>query len=739
MRRSLRTTFFLFLVFLAIAPILLVGFVSSRVSFTAIDDLKKENLLFSAGQIASRIKDFFDTPSRDINLIITTGGIVSLPPDRQKALLLSLMLESDAYQSLTLESYISGEVVHVSRTGLPPRRPSTTAGATLEEQTTTFSKLRFDEDIREPLITMKVPIVDNRNGKTTHLLLAELRFRVIWDLLASLNYQDQEEAYVTDRSGLIIAHANPSVVLKNSTIDPGRHKQGSGISGADALIAAKRIVVGEEQMIVFVEQPVEDAQKSNLIVLFSIILVTVAALAFALVLAFYFSRKIVTPVEKLAVSAEKVGRGEYPQHIDTSGYGEIGVLTEIFNDMVTRLHDAHTDLSEKNTSLNEEFLKLERAEAEIRDHERFLESVIENLPLMIFVKDAEHLRFVRFNKAGEDLLGVSREDLLGKNDYDLFPEEQADFFVKNDREVLSDTEPREITEEPIETMKLGTRFLHTRKIGIRDGAGNPVYLLGISEDITERKQAETELMNAKAQAEKANQAKSEFLASMSHDLRTPLNAIIGFSDMMRQKAFGPLGNRHYEEYADDIHSSGTLLVSLINDVLDLSKIEAGKYQLAEEQVNIATLVTVSIRQVSTMATHSDLTVINEIPSTLPHLVGDERALIQVLNNLLSNAIKFTPAGGLISVSARLNDDGGIVVTVRDTGVGMSEPDVAKALRPFEQAQDTYSRVDKGTGLGLHLCSNFMVLFGGSLAIQSEVGKGTTVVLRFPPERTSSAS
>jgi PAS domain S-box-containing protein len=735
MRRSLRTTFFLFLVFLAIAPIVLVGVVSSRVSFTAIDDLKKENLLFSAGQIASRIEDFFTTPSRDINLIIKTSGIVSLSAERQKALLLSLMLESDAYQSLTLESYVSGGIVHVSRTGLPPRQSPSTESPATKERTTTFSELRFDEDIREPLISLKVPIVDNRDGKTTHLVLAELRFRVIWDLLASLNYQEQEEAYVTDRSGRVIAHANPSIVLRNRKIDPDRNGHGIGISGVESLIAARSIVVGEEKMIVFVEQPIKEAQKSNLIVLFSIILVSAAALAFALILVIYFSRKIVTPVERLAVSAEKLGRGEYPQHIDTSGYGEIGTLTEMFNDMVTRLQVAHTDLSEKNKSLNEEYMKLERAESNLRDQERFLDSVIENLPLMIFVKDAENLKFVRFNKAGENLLGVSRSELIGKTDFDIFPEEQAKFFVDNDREILLANELRDIVEEPIETKNLGNRFLHTRKIGIRDAAGNPIYLLGISEDITDRMQTERELETAKAQAEKASQAKSEFLANMSHDLRTPLNAIIGFSDMMRQRAFGPLGDTHYDEYAEDIHSSGTLLISLINDVLDLSKIEAGKYDLAEEQVSIAALVAVSTRQVSTMAAHSELTVVNDIPTSLPHLIGDERALIQVLNNLLSNAIKFTPAGGLISVSAFLDDTNAMTVQVRDTGVGMRENDIAKALRPFEQAEGSSSSSHRGTGLGLHLCSNFMVLFGGALEITSDVGKGTTVSLRFPPVRT----
>lgn len=251
-------------------------------------------------------------------------------------------------------------------------------------------------------------------------------------------------------------------------------------------------------------------------------------------------------------------------------------------------------------------------------------------------------------------------------------------------------------------------------------------------EIEERKKAEVD-------AEKANAAKSEFLASMSHDLRTPLNAIMGFSDMMRQKAFGPLGHSRYETYAEDIHNSGSILVSLINDVLDLSKIEAGKYQLADEPVCVSSIVDVSRRQLLTFAGVSNITLTRDVPADTPPLLGDERALVQVLNNLLSNAIKFTPEGGMVHVSVFLNKQNGINIAIKDTGIGMSEEGIEKALRPFEQADGMHSRRHQGTGLGLHLCVNFMKLFGGTLVIDSEEEKGTAVTLGFPPERTLAQS
>lgn len=254
-------------------------------------------------------------------------------------------------------------------------------------------------------------------------------------------------------------------------------------------------------------------------------------------------------------------------------------------------------------------------------------------------------------------------------------------------------------------------------------------------DITERRAVEEALRKATIESEMANKSKSSFLANMSHDLRTPLNAIMGFSDLMRNHPYGPLGDARYEEYAEDIHNSGRFLLSLINDILDISKIEAGKYELTNENLCVTELIQGCLRQVSTVANEKDHSLVSSVADDVPILRGDERALIQTLNNLLSNAIKFTERGGKISVTAELDKKDRIVVRVHDTGMGMSDIDIAKALQPFEQANGLHARRHEGTGLGLFLCSNFMTLFGGSLSIKSAVGEGTSVSLHFPANRT----
>ena len=273
----------------------------------------------------------------------------------------------------------------------------------------------------------------------------------------------------------------------------------------------------------------------------------------------------------------------------------------------------------------------------------------------------------------------------------------------------------------------------------RAADGAITHYQGILLDVTGKKEAERRLKLAMDEAEAANRAKSEFLAAMSHDLRTPLNAIMGFSEMMRTHAFGPLGEEHYEEYAQDIHRSGTLLISLINDILDLSKIEAEKYIVNEMILDVRQLVEESVNQNRAAMNKPAQTVSIDTAAGLPALRADERAVLQILNNLVSNAIKFSLDDGMIGIGVETDAENAIVIAVADNGIGMSEADVESIRKPFAQANGEHARRHEGTGLGLYLVGNLMKLHGGTMRVSSEPGKGTTVTVRFPPARTTNTA
>ncbi len=243
-----------------------------------------------------------------------------------------------------------------------------------------------------------------------------------------------------------------------------------------------------------------------------------------------------------------------------------------------------------------------------------------------------------------------------------------------------------------------------------------------------------DLAVARNQAEDANRTKSEFLANISHELRTPLNAIIGFSEIIKEETFGPVGSTRYRDYAMDIHDSGQHLLDLINDILDLSKVESGADELREENIKIHELVGSLMALVKGRAKKGGVGLETELEDHLPMLRVDKRKLKQILINLLSNAIKFTDTGGNVTLKAWCSVKSGYVFQVIDTGIGIALEDIPTALLPFQQINNGLNRRYEGTGLGLPLSKSLVEMHGGSLDLQSQVGVGTTVTVRFPAER-----
>ena len=501
-----------------------------------------------------------------------------------------------------------------------------------------------------------------------------------------------------------------------------------------------------------------------------------------------------------------------------------------------------------------------------------LEMVLENIPFMVNVKDAHDRTLIAVNRAFEDMTGLSRNDILGQKDLRPFP--KWDWKSRENRygELMECGRPVEFPEEIIETPKKGQRIVKSKKYPMADQTGKIRYILSITEDVTDRKNAEDALrhseqrlrdaiesltdgvalfdaanrlimcntryrtmwpgreeianpgitletlirkylelavshgmkfdidaetatalqqhtqfrssrdipifdgrwfqvsnhpaadggfaitctditalkereeslrkvhqqaVHAKETAEGANRSKSDFLANMSHELRTPLNAVIGFSEIIKDALLGDDSIEPYKGYAQDIHDSGSHLLSLINDILDMSKIEAGKLELVEEHVDLTDAIDASIRLVKERAHQNKISLITDIPEDLPKLNCDLRKFKQIAINLLSNAVKFTPEGGTITTQVSTGDDNDLYLRITDTGIGIGKDQLDKVLEPFGQAEIGLDRQYEGTGLGLTLTQALTELHGGRLKIESETegpNRGTIVTVIFPASR-----
>ncbi|KAB7741577.1 PAS domain S-box protein [Parvibaculum sedimenti] len=383
---------------------------------------------------------------------------------------------------------------------------------------------------------------------------------------------------------------------------------------------------------------------------------------------------------------------------------------------------------ELNEQLTQEISVRQEAQRVMRATEESFQSIFVAAPLPLALIDPATYRIVQANKAALELFGLNGEDAAHID--------ARRFFVDDEmKERLGEAAAGSRLRGPIEARLLGGEgtviWAHITAALVRF-QGLPALLIGLQDVTARRKEAEA-LREARDDATAASRSKSEFLANMSHELRTPLNAIIGFSEALERELFGPVGNPRYREYAEDIHDSGVHLLNLINDILDLSKIEAGHFKLHEDETDLDAVVASACRIVRHRAQQSAITIEVSLPTPPISLVADERALKQVLINLMSNAVKFSADGSTVRVEAAVQP-GRLRIAVIDHGIGIAEADIPKALAPFTQIDGTLSRAHEGTGLGLPLAKHLTELHGGSLMIESTPGEGTTVYADLPASR-----
>lgn len=355
----------------------------------------------------------------------------------------------------------------------------------------------------------------------------------------------------------------------------------------------------------------------------------------------------------------------------------------------------------------------------------------------IYFFDAETLRFLYVNDGARQNLGFTQEELASLTPINLKP----DISLAEFRNLIAPLIHGAETMLVFETRHLRkTGSLYPVEVHLQYApAESPPLFIATIQDITQRERSLQDLEKAREKAEEANRAKSAFLANMSHELRTPLNAILGFAEMIGGQYLGPIADKRYIEYGQDIERSGQHLLEIINDILDISKIEAGSYTLNEEVASLGDTVRRCFELLEQQASKGGIKLSSAEDISDLHLQCDRLRLKQILINVLSNAIKFTAAGGEVRISSRYLKDGTLDLVVRDNGSGMNEKEVEVALSMFGQVDQSLARKYEGTGLGLPLSQSLMELHGGTLALESEKGAGTSVHLHFPQSRLISSA
>ena len=622
----------------------------------------------------------------------------------------------------------------------------------------------------EPYMTIARPA-----GPGGGVTAAEVNLKFVWDVVSRIRVGMAGVAYVVDATGVLIAHPDISLVLKRSDLESlpqvaalsdgsgassplGRTPEGDEVFTAHAAIPTLKWTV-------FVESPRAEALAPLYASLLRSGLLLTAGLLISAVASFFLARALVRPLKALQEGAARIGAGELEQKISVRTGDELEGVAEQFNRMGANLSASYADLEQKvhdRTAALTEALAQQTATSEVLTV--ISGSVADTAPVFETILDScERL----FAATGLAIFLVDEHDVLHANAHrghvsagidavaNEFPrplEGSATAIAARTRDVVHYPTVLGTADSPLPLRRLaetGGDFSIAFAPMIREGrlvgsievsrappapfADKELTLLKTFADqaviAIQNARLFSEIRSKSRELERANLHKSEFLANMSHELRTPLNAIIGFSEVLAEKMFGEVNDKQLE-YLRDIHGSGHHLLSLINDILDLSKIEAGRMDLDLAEVDVSMLLDNCITLVRDRARDQGLSLELDLDAALGPWVVDVRKLKQVLINLLTNAVKFTPAGGRVTLRARCAGDV-LEIAVIDTGIGIAADQQALVFEAFRQAGGDYLRKSEGTGLGLSLARRFVELHGGTLRVDSVPGRGSTFVFTLP--------
>ena len=735
--------------------------------------LQREKAQAAATQIEQYIRDIEHQIGWTALPQVDAGGS---PLDQRRFEYLKLLRQVPAITEVAWIDATGRERLKVSRLAMDVSGADTDLSQDLRflEATsgkTWYSPVYFRKET-EPYMTISRPA---GGGGVT---IAEVNLKFVWEVVSRIKIGQAGLAFVVNSAGTLIAHPDISLVLQKTDMsmlpqvaalavaadaeeDSALPSIARDLKGVDVLTAHARIPT--LNWTVFVELPLAEAFKPVYASFQRLGLLLLAGLVVSMLASFFLARLMVRPIRALQEGAQRIGEGELDQQIDIGTGDELESLAGQFNRMAARLKESYAGLERKvedRTHDLTEALEQQTATSEIlrvissspSDVQPVFDIIAESAVQLcraqfcaVLRLDGDLLYLVAHRGlsgagldayrrvfptpvssgtvAGRSLLDravVQIPDVYADPDYGyksvaLATPFRAIFGVPLLREgqplgsiAVSRTEPGPLSEKEVEVLKT---FADQAVIAIEN-----VRLFN-------------EIQEKSLQLELANRHKSEFLSNMSHELRTPLNAIIGFSEVLLERMFGEM-NEKQEDYLKDIHSSGQHLLSLINDILDLAKVEAGRMELNLTRFDLPSAIENALVLIRERAMRHGIALSVEVDPQLSELNADERKLKQILLNLLSNAVKFTPEGGRITVSARLTD-GMVEIAVSDTGIGIASEDHAAVFEEFKQVGTDYTRKAEGTGLGLALTRKLVKLHGGEMRLESEPGKGSTFAFTLP--------
>jgi signal transduction histidine kinase len=773
-RGSLFRKYVIYFVVLVSAALVVSGLVGMYFTYqeskAALLDLQREK----AGAAASRIDAYVQEIEHQLGWMrLPQIGGASL--EQRRIDFLKLLRQVPAITDLSYLDRSGREQLKVSRLSMDvaggrqdfsqdPKFTAAKSGGTY------FSPVYFRKET-EPYMTIAVAGTSEEAGIT----VAEVNLKFIWDVISRIKIGERGLAYVVDSSGQLIAHPDISLVLQKSNLSalPQVKAAREGQRGEDAgRVAIARNLQSTEVLTayasisplgwhVFVEQPLAEAFAPLYASLLRTGLLLLAGFVLAVAASLYVARRMVTPIRAIQAGAAQFATGKLDQRIEVRTGDELEALASEFNNMAKELEESYASLErkvEERTRELRETLEQQTATAEIlrvissspTDIQPVLDAVVENAArlcgagdVVIRLVDGETLRLGAHTGSiplatgafplSRDFVG-GRVVLEGRTIHvpDILEARAADDFPESIA-IRRNVGYRTVLGAPLLREGMAIGMIVMRRLEVQPFSEKQIQLLKTFADqaviAIENVRLFKEIQEKGRQLEIANRHKSEFLANMSHELRTPLNAIIGFSEVLQERMFGEM-NEKQAEYINDIHGSGKHLLSLINDILDLSKIEAGRMELDLTRVHVPSAISNALTLMRERAGRHFVALSSTVDERIGEITADERKFKQILLNLLSNAVKFTPEGGKIDVRAR-RLDGKVEIAVTDTGIGIAPADHEAVFEEFRQIGRDYTKKAEGTGLGLALTRKFVELHGGSIRLESEPGKGSTFIFTFP--------